>query len=88
MTTTSVYAIEANNYWRLIKDASTEVKLRLITLLSQSMSANAKEEDRSDKDTDAFVNKFFGIWRDDESFNDMMDAIRENRTSRPPISLD
>ncbi len=37
MQTTYSYNAEAENYWKLLKNASSEVKLRLIALLSQSL---------------------------------------------------
>lgn len=93
MATTYSYKLEAESYWRLLKNTSNEVKLRLITLLSQSMTENSDKNssiiDNSDqKRTDRFIAKFAGAWKGDETAERIVEVIKDGRTCREPISFD
>ncbi len=70
---------ESDNYWNLIKDASSEVKLALIKRLSDALRpAVAEKKSRRKKYT---ADDFAGIW-DDEHFmpaEDINKAIRDAR---------
>lgn len=72
--------------WPLIKNVSNEEKLRLITLLSQSLSQKTK---RSDKvATRQFLDKYCGAWKGEASAEEIIDAIRTDRISKDPIAFD
>ncbi|MDE5674375.1 MAG: hypothetical protein K2I44_03375 [Muribaculaceae bacterium] len=89
MQTANTYKGETAAYWHLLKNLSDEVKLRLITLLSQSMTIDSKKKEKSDEEaTKEFLAKFYGAWRGDMSAEDLIAEIRKNRTCREPISFD
>jgi len=89
MQTTNTYKEETATYWSLLKNLSDEVKLRLITLLSQSMTRNTKKKTKSDKEaTQEFLSEFYGAWEGDKTAEEIIAEIRSNRTYRNPISFD
>ena len=71
---------ESDNYWNLIKDASSEVKLALIKRLSDALRpAVAEKKTKRKKKLNA--SDYAGIW-DDEHFmaaEDINKAIRDAR---------
>lgn len=90
MATSTHYSIETSTYWNLIKNVSYEVKIRLITLLSESLLTEAvdmPQEHGSDK-TNKFLKKFYGSWRDGESAEEIIRKINDRRSSKEPISFD
>ncbi len=89
MQTANTYKGETAAYWHLLKNLSDEVKLRLITLLSQSMTRNTKKKTKSDKEaTKEFLSEFYGAWEGDKTAEEVIAEIRKNRTCREPISFD
>lgn len=62
MQTTYSYNAEAENYWKLLKNASSEVKLRLIALLSQSLMKKEPSDTKAipTSSTEKFINRFSG----------------------------
>lgn len=81
MQTANTYKGETAAYWHLLKNLSDDVKLRLITLLSQSMTHNSKKKEKSDEEaTKEFVSKFCGAWRGDMTAEEIIAEIRKNRT--------
>lgn len=89
MTTDYLTEPKINQYWSFIKDAPTEVKLRLITLLSESLAEMTsrltlkKEEDQKLK----LLNEITGSWKGPESPEEIIHLIRENRSCKPPINI-
>lgn len=75
-------------YWDYIKNAPSEIKLRLISLLTESLveviSINEKEKE---KDSLSLLHEVCGSWKGPESAEEIIDYIRDRRTSRPPVSL-
>lgn len=70
---------ESDNYWNLIKDASSEVKLLLIKRLSDALRpAVAEKKARKKKYT---ADSFAGIW-DDEHFMDVEEINKAIRDAR------
>lgn len=81
------FAINLNNetrlYWEQLKDVSSDVKLHLIALLSQSMTKEGKTANLSEKQRTAeFLNEFYGAWNGSETAEEIMSAINENRSIR------
>ena len=75
-------------YWNLIKNVSDEIKLELISLLSQSLlTRKSKSEDSDRRRTKEFINRFYGAWQGDESADDLVKLIRDGRKSKDPISF-
>lgn len=93
MLNTYSFNAEAKSYWRILKDVRSEVKLRLIELMSESvrdnlaMTATTRKIESKERTTD-FIEKFSGAWRGDESAESIIPKIRENRSCRNPISFD
>lgn len=85
---TSPLKIEVDSYWRIIKDASNEVKLRLISMLSESMTTHSEFSGRDTDKTEVFLSKYAGAWAGDESADEIISTLRSNRSIRKPISLD
>lgn len=54
---------ETNNYWNLIKDAGSEVKLALIKRLSDALVPVVTHSNKADK---VKATDFAGIWKDEE----------------------
>ncbi|MBR4729444.1 MAG: hypothetical protein IK075_04205 [Prevotella sp.] len=70
---------ESDNYWNLIKDASSEVKLVLIKRLSDALRPAVAEKKTKRKKYTA--DSFAGIW-DDEHFRDTEDINKAIRDAR------
>ncbi len=89
MQTANTYKGETAAYWHLLKNLSDEVKLRLITLLSQSMTRDTKKKEKSDEEaTKEFLAKFCGAWRGDMSAEELVKEIYSSRTCKDPIPFD
>lgn len=88
MLSTYSYNAEAESYWKLLKNARSEVKLRLITLLSQSVIEDVSEKESSNDVTESFLSKFAGAWQGNESAEDIIANIQANRNCKNPISFD
>ena len=74
-----------NKYWNLIKEAPNNVKLKLISLLSDSVSYDLS--DLTENNKVSLLKEITGSWDGSESDDFIINKIRENRTSRPPIDL-
>lgn len=81
--------VETEVLWRMLRDTSREVKLRLITLLSESIATAAPivpiEKEMPNRE---FIEKFAGSWKGKESAETIIENIRANRTFRKPIEFD
>lgn len=88
MATTHLDTQEVNTYWRLIKHLSDGVKLRLISLLSQSITPKAMyEEMNKDTKTARFLEEFCGAWKGDASADEIITVIEQSRTSKDPLAF-
>lgn len=88
MITSQVIDNKAERYWMYIKDAPLEVKFKLIGLLTDSLSRLISQKDEmKDKDKNIILDELCGSWNGPESAADIIDVIRENRTSRPPVTF-
>ncbi len=67
-----------SRYWDMIKDISSEEKLNLISLLSNSMLS---EEHNSAKSKDGWASRFAGVWKDNRSAEEIMNDIHSARTN-------
>lgn len=90
MQTTYSYNAETENYWKLLKNASSEVKLRLITLLSQSLMEKEPDDTKAiaSSSTDKFISRFSGAWHGKDSAKEIIDIIHDGRSCRKPVSFD
>lgn len=80
---------EAEGYWKLLKNVRSEVKLRLITLLSQSViDETANHRANSTDDTKDFIARFSGAWHGDDTAENIITVIHEGRQCKNPISFD
>lgn len=73
MKTTAIIP-ESNSYWNVLKDLSDEVKLDLISRLSQSLLCS-----KTEKKTIS-ASSFYGVWEDSDSL-DVDRLVREVRES-------
>lgn len=90
MVTGNTYNAETSVYWNLIKDVKDEIKIRLITLLSESLTNTltvrmpSKDKDEA---TEKFLNKYYGAWKGSEPTEVIIERINEGKTSKPPVSF-
>lgn len=59
-------------YWEILKNLNPDMKLRLISRLSESLQSkiNSKETD------DNIADRFYGSWKNDRSAEEQIDEIR------------
>lgn len=79
---------EVSKLWNIIKDTTNDIKLKLITLLSESIieKSNTMETADSISETDIFLKKFYGAWESNLSAEQLIHAIKENKSCKePPI---
>lgn len=69
-------------YWNLLKNLSADVKLDLIARLSNSLLNQDKPAEDSQ-----WASAFAGKWIDARSAEEIIDDIRESRTSNEEIDL-
>ena len=85
MGTTALYSEKStgsNMYWNLLKNLSSDVKLDLIARLSNSLLNQDKPAEDSQ-----WASAFAGKWIDARSAEEIIDDIRESRTSNEEIDL-
>lgn len=68
----------ADNFFGMIKNLSADVKLELISKISNSLRGAKKEKDDS-------WQKLFGAWHSDESAEDLIESIRASRHTNRQI---
>lgn len=91
MLNTSTINAETESYWNLLKNVRREVKLHLIARLSQSVvddSATKSVGSSLSDDTAAFLARFDGAWKGNESAESIISTIHENRSCKAPIHLE
>ena len=72
MITTVTNKHRANTYWNMVKHLSPDVKIELITLLSQSL--------RTKKAHRISAQKYYGVWGDDGmSDEEFLDELKRMR---------
>ena len=80
--------IIVEGYWNSIKNAPSEIKLKLISLLTESLTevltSNLKN---NDNESLSLLHEVCGSWQGSESPEELIEIIREKRTSRPPVAL-
>lgn len=64
-----------DTYWDMLKDLSTDIKLKLIARLSNSIVENKVEEDSNE----LLADRFYGVWKDDKSAEELINEIRNSR---------
>lgn len=69
----------ADNFFSMIKNLSADVKLELISKISNSLKG-AKKEIRDDS-----WKTLFGAWQSDESAEEMIEMIRASRNTNRQI---
>lgn len=86
----NIYERDVNAYWSLLRHLRDGVKIRLITLLSESLSEHLfHREEKKERDlTQSFISKYAEAWEGDESAEDIIAAINWNKSSKDPASFD
>ena len=69
----------AENMFRMVKNLSADVKLELITKITDSLKGTKKEA------KDDSWKKLFGAWESEESAEEIIEGIRANRYTNREI---
>lgn len=84
MKATTVPEMNISNvdtYWSILKNLSSDVKLELISRLSKSLLSKEHTHESN------WVSQFAGEWKDSRSAEDIIEDIRNSRTSNREIEL-
>ena len=73
---------DANTYWNMLKDLSMDIKLDLISRLSNSL----RNRDQAVQDSH-WTADFAGKWSDCRSAEEIIDDIRKARTVNREVDL-
>lgn len=89
MIANTTHSAEISTYWNLIKDVKDDIKIRLITLLSESLSHSSERNGKivSDRTAD-FINNVYGAWKSPETAEEMISIISEGKSCKEPISFE
>ena len=75
-------SLDANAYWNMLKDLSMDIKLDLISRLSNSL----RNRDQAVQDSH-WTADFAGKWSDCRSAEEIIDDIRKARTVNREVDL-
>lgn len=75
---------DSNVYWNMLKGLSSDIKLELISRLSASLVK--PKELKADTNTN-WAFSLAGRWQDSRNAEDIINDIRESRTSNREIDL-
>lgn len=89
MATTVGYSPNVGTYWNLIKNLDADMKIDLISLLSDSLRKKEKPAANNTADSfhGAWIDELAGRWEDDRTTEQIVSDIREARTSNREIEL-
>lgn len=88
MATNAYIDSATENYWKLLANIDDEIKLNLIEKLTHSLRKTFRaEKDRKDP-TAEFIAKFNGAWKTDESPEEIIAIINQNKSIKNPVELD
>ncbi|MDE6577861.1 MAG: hypothetical protein K2K58_06805 [Muribaculaceae bacterium] len=87
MATNSITIAQTEAYWNLLRNASNEVKLRLIEKLTRSLLTTSQKEHHPTKDEDAFY-ELAGAWKGNMTTDEIIEVIADKRSSDNSILLD
>lgn len=76
-----------NTYWAAIKNAPSDVKLKLISLLSNSLMESDLSNSSIIASKEKLLKDVTGSWKGPESAEEIINIIREKRTCRPPVNI-
>ncbi len=62
-----------DSYWELLRDLSMDLKLKLISKLSNSILEGKTKDDA----TTRLADRFYGAWKDDKSAEELIEIIHE-----------
>lgn len=89
MIANNTYSKEISNYWNLIKDVKDDIKIRLITLLSESLSHSIERRDNTVSDSTAdFIKNVYGTWHSPQTAEEFIEMISDAKTCKDPVSFD
>lgn len=74
--------VDADTYWNMLKNLSSEIKLELISKLSASLLVK-----KAPLENARWASDFAGKWQDDCSAEDIVADIRQARTINREIEL-
>lgn len=80
---------EITSYWNLIKDVKDDIKIRLITLLSESLSRSlVREHNEVSARTNEFIDNIYGSLKGPDTAEELIAIINENKSCKAPVSFD
>lgn len=89
MIVNNTYSNEISSYWNLIKDVKDDIKIKLITLLSESLSRSSERRSIVVSDSTAdFVRNVYGAWQSPQSAEEFINTINEGKSCKDPVSFD
>lgn len=65
------------SYWAMLENLSKDMKLKLISMLSESVRSDSSESTAKGQ-----AKMFYGVWKDDKDADFLADEIRKNRHFR------
>ena len=73
-STIQINTSNSDTYWNLLKNLNDNIKLELISRLSNSLLVKSKEK----KADNHWASEFSGAWQDSRSAEEIIDDIRRN----------
>lgn len=70
-----------NDYWRLVKDLSDDMKIELISRLSDSLLRSRR------RNQELSASRFYGVWKDDDmaDADELAKEIKESRQFKDDV---
>lgn len=82
----NVAHLQAESYFKTLRNLSPDVKLELITKLSKSMrkdmelANNAGLKDKSQIEKNNMIDELFGSWESEKNAEEIIDEVKQART--------
>lgn len=87
-TLTSTENSTISRYWNALRWMSKGIRLALAVKLTNSVLEEEREEMSDEAFNKEMRDRFFGKWEGAETADELMAIIKENSTSREPISFE
>ena len=88
MIHTSSTSVEMpNGIMKKLLSLSDNVKLRIISMLTESMIHSDSKESKSKEHTDEMLKKYGGSWSGNDSVDELMKKVRDKSTSSEPLKF-
>lgn len=75
-------------YWNMLRSLSNEMKLKLATRLTASVVEKVERTEKPvSEHTRQMLDKFYGAWEGDESAEQIIATMKENKSVREPLEF-